>query len=65
MRKSKFTSEQIVQVLRQTNAGSVVIDICRKLGITEATLCRWKKTYTDATWASCASSGSYARRIGA
>ncbi len=46
MRKSKFSPEQILQALRQAEAGTVVGDICRKLGITEATFYRWKKTYT-------------------
>lgn len=45
MRKSKFSPEQILQALRQAEAGTVVGDICRKLGITEATVYRWKKTY--------------------
>lgn len=45
MRKSKVTPEEIVQALRQAEAVRVVGDICRKLGITEATFDRWKKTY--------------------
>ncbi len=45
MRKSKYSPEQILQALRQAEAGTVVGEICRKLGITEATFYRWKKTY--------------------
>ena len=45
MRKSTFTPAQILQALRQAEAGTVVGDSCRTLGVTEATFDRWKKTY--------------------
>ena len=43
MRKSKVTPEQILQALRQAESGTTVIDICRKMGVTETTFYRWKK----------------------
>ena len=46
MRTSRFSNEQIVQALRQADAGTPVVDICRKLNITETTLYRWKKRFT-------------------
>jgi putative transposase len=45
MRKSKFTPEQILQALRQAESGTVVAEICRKMGVTEGTFYRWKKQY--------------------
>ncbi len=45
MRKSKFTPEQILQALRQAESGTTVVDICRKMGVAEATFYRWKKQY--------------------
>jgi putative transposase len=45
MKKSKFTEEQIAYALRQAESGTPVLDVCRKLGISEQTFYRWKKKY--------------------
>ena len=45
MKKSKFTEEQIAFALRQAESGTTVAEVCRKMGISEATFCNWQKKY--------------------
>ena len=47
MKKSRFTKEQIAYVLRQAVGGSPVADVCRGMGISEATFYVWKKKYAS------------------
>ena len=46
MTKSGQTEEQIVAVLRQVEAGARVDDVCRKVGMSQATYYLWKRKYT-------------------
>ena len=43
MKNTRHAEEQIAFALRQAEAGVPVEDICRKLGVSEATFYRWKK----------------------
>ena len=45
MPKKQFTEEQIAFALRQAESGTTVGEICRKMGVAEATFYRWKKAY--------------------
>ena len=45
MKKSKFTEAQIAFALKQAEQGTKVEEVCRKLGISEATFFNWKKKY--------------------
>ena len=45
MPKKRFSEEQISFALRQADSGTTVGEICRKMGIAEATFYRWKKVY--------------------
>ncbi len=45
MKRSKFSEEQIAYALRQAEGGTPAADVCRQLGISEATFYLWKKKY--------------------
>ena len=45
MKKTKFTEQQIVFALKQAETGTRIDEVCRKMGISEATFYNWKKKY--------------------
>ena len=45
MKKSRFSEEQIAFVLRQAESGTPIVEVCRKMGISEQTFFRWKKKF--------------------
>jgi putative transposase len=45
MKRSRYTEEQIIAVLREHEAGSKTADLCRTYGMSEATLYNWKAKF--------------------
>jgi putative transposase len=45
MKKSRYTEEQIIGVLKEVDAGAKLQDVVRRLGVTEQTYYRWKAKY--------------------
>ena len=49
MKKNRFTEEQIIGLLREHDAGTATGDLCRKHGISDATLYKWKARFGGMT----------------
>lgn len=45
MKRKRYSDEQIAFALRQAENGTTVEEVCRKLGVSEATFYRWKQQF--------------------
>ena len=45
MKRSRFSEEQIIGILREQETGQKTADVCRRHGISEATFYKWKSKY--------------------
>ena len=49
MQRKKYTEEQIIQVLKEGEAGAPVSDLCRKYGMSDGSYYNWKAKYASLT----------------
>jgi len=45
MKVKRYTEEQIIRILREVGVGGSVVEVCRKHGMSEATVHRWRRKY--------------------
>lgn len=45
MKRKRFSEEQIIGILKEADAGAVVLDLCRKHGMSSATFYAWKSKF--------------------
>jgi putative transposase len=49
MKSKRFSEEQIIGVLKESDAGAKTKDLCRRHGVSEATFYKWKAKYAGMT----------------
>jgi putative transposase len=49
MKKSRFSEEQIIGILREQEVGTTTAEVCRRHGVSEQTFYRWKAKYGGMT----------------
>jgi putative transposase len=49
MKKTRYSEEQIIGILKEAEAGTKLPDLCRKYGISDATYYNWKAKYSGMT----------------
>ncbi|CAK7262000.1 Insertion element ISR1 uncharacterized 10 kDa protein A3 (plasmid) [Shinella sp. WSC3-e] len=45
MKRSRFSDEQIIGILKEHQAGLSVVELCRKYGVSDATFYKWRSKY--------------------
>jgi len=45
MKRSRFSEEQIIGILKEQEAGAATADLCRRYGVSSATFYKWKAKY--------------------
>lgn len=46
MKRTRFSEEQIIGILKEHQAGATAVDLCRKHGISDATFYKWRSKYS-------------------
>ncbi len=49
MKTKRYSTEQIISILKEADAGMPVKDLCRKHGVSDATIYNWKSKYGSIT----------------
>ncbi len=42
---TRYTEEQIIRILKEVEGGASIADVCRKYGVSEQTVYRWRSKY--------------------